>query len=153
MSRLKLRPARTDTEITNHFDWLNQFKQRTEIEFDCRLRAEVIDTFRGGGGRRGERDAYWDCYSLDVVCVCVAGFLPRRIRSNWYFGRLWAAAASHLRAANPSWRGLPVGARLLGLRRFRQRLLLGAGHVGLSPSPWLPVDARLLGLGRQRVLF
>ena len=160
-------------------DWLNQFKQKAEIEFDCALRAEVIDTVTGGrlccilahgaisqvpGDKTRsvvlsksrellelfgcpatfnckedlplksvlardltqrvlrqdeqageEHNAYCYYYSLVAVFVCRADFFPRCIRSNRHFGGLRPAIASHLRAADPSWRRLPVGARLLGL--------------------------------------
>src|SRR5579863_8705506 len=60
-----------------------------------------------------------------------------------------AAAASLLRAADHSGRGLYLGAWLLGLGCQRFRLLLGAGHLGAAAAAGIALDAGLLGLGRR----
>src|SRR3984957_14655628 len=59
-----------------------------------------------------------------------------------------AAAASLLRAADHSGRGLYLGAWLLGLGCQRRRLLLGTWLLGGSAAARIAVDASLLGLGR-----
>jgi hypothetical protein len=64
-----------------------------------------------------------------------------------------AAGAAGLRAANLPWAGIFVDAWLLGLRRPRRWLLLGAGNLGGGAFAWASLDAWLLGLEQWRLCF
>ncbi len=61
------------------------------------------------------------------------------------------ARVAGLRATSLSRRWLSLDAGLLGLRRRRLRLLLGAGHLGHGSGTRSALDSGVLGLEQQRI--
>src|SRR4029077_1081202 len=103
--------------------------------------------------QKGENHAYCSLHLFLVVRRGITDHPGSNPRSSC-FGHLrsiWSSRATNLRAASLPGRGLYLDAGLLGLGR--ERLLLGAGHVGYSSGSWFSLDPGLLGLGRGQFHF